>query len=382
MSDKQQKTKSTSVVKKEKKDTTIKTPSEVLVAVKVVAGAKKSKKKPVEVPAVPVVVEVPVAPVEVPKKKQKVEKKQFPSELKSEPVIGKKHKSKHVNILMSVPRVRKFMDKYGVNKHYEHTIESLIKSKTEESKLSAEDELVIKHAYESVYVPKLSKFEEYKTKVSKGLVPPGHKIFSKFVIKTESIDEKLDYVNKNKYRFSGDSATTMAVVLEHITNNIVKSAIINTVTSERSIVTIESVFSESSDKTWFPLFQDLDEFKKSKSSVIVDDKAEDDSKDDGKETSLDFYVTVIFKSVRSKLALSDKKYEAAKMGKKFREFSSQILLQLINRYNVLFKLCSDYYKCKTITGDTVMFITKMLMVDSGVVDNTLFDYVSDKLSKK
>jgi hypothetical protein len=156
----------------------------------------------------------------------------------------------------------------------------------------------------------------------------------------------------------------------------------STIVSEKSIVTIHSLFSDTSDKSWFPILKDTEEFKKLNLGAQVEDKVEEDSKEDDKETSLDFCINTIFKSVKTKLLESDKKYENVKIGKKFREFCSQLLLQLISRYNCLFKLCTEYNKCKTITDDTVLFVTRMLMVDSGVSDPLVLPFVYSKLKRK
>lgn len=297
----------------------------------------------------------------------------------------RKQKSKQNGLLMSVPRVRKFMDRYGVNKHYDKIVDVLIKSKTESVTLSAEEKDTIEQAYKLVYTPRLERYNEYQSKLSAGTITSGHKKYKSvvnFKPRTDSVEEKVDVVNKLKYRFSSSSTVALSAVLEYITHGIVKSAIMSTIVSEKSIVTIHSLFSDISDKSWFPILKDTEEFKKFNLSAQVEDKVEEDSKEDDKETSLDFCINTIFKSVKTKLLETDKKYENVKIGKKFREFCSQLLLQLISRYNCLFKLCTEYNKCKTITDDTVLFVTRMLMVDSGVSDPLVLPFVYSKLKRK
>ena len=322
-------------------------------------------------------------------KKQKVEQKVEQVDVKAvdsgTQKQERKQKSKQNGLLMSVPRVRKFMDRYGINKHYDKIVDVLIKSKTESVTLSAEEKETIEQAYKLVYTPKLERYNEYQSKLSAGTITSGHKKYKSvvnFKPRTDSVEEKVDVVNKLKYRFSSSSTVALSAVLEYITHGIVKSAIMSTIVSEKSIVTIHSLFSDTSDKSWFPILKDTEEFKKLNLGVQVEDKVEEDSKEDDKETSLDFCINTIFKSVKTKLLESDKKYENVKIGKKFREFCSQLLLQLISRYNCLFKLCTEYNKCKTITDDTVLFVTRMLMVDSGVSDPLVLPFVYSKLKRK
>jgi len=260
--------------------------------------------------------------------------------------------SKATKTQLSIPRVRKFIDKCGINKEIEL---ACVELKSDSKTLSSHTSNLVSTAYEQVYVPRLEKFKNGKLK--------------EFKEKTESVAEKIEFVSKMRYRFSGDSVHTLTSVLDIVVSDILKLAMKETIDKKKAIIQVSHVNVEELAKLpTYPLIKNLPII--STLNDVAPEVSEPEDNKSQSETSFEFYVNAICKNLRDTIAQSSPDYSSIRVSKAIRKFCSDLVIQLIDRVIPLLKLYMKSNNTKTINTNIVKFIFQYILVDSGVdVDN-------------
>jgi histone H3/H4 len=304
--------------------------------------------------------------------------------------------SKLIGINLSVSRVRKHVDKNNVNADIESACCELKALQALESKggvvdlntLSAETVALVNKAYSQIYDVRKKKHEALKTRL--GGDPTNTKTLGVFNEKTETLAEKIDYVSKLRCRFSNDASVVLSSALDYVVQDIVRTAMVQARSSGKAIIQVHHVVDkEFSSVGVYPLVNCLDVVKKALNVKVPvdgeDDKDNDKSVDtddvfdDKHDSTFEFYINLICKSVKTKLVEEDEAYAPIRISKHIRKFCSDVVIQLIERISPLIKLYAATARVKTVNDDVIKFIFEFLLLDAGGCSKEFTTFMEERL---
>jgi histone H3/H4 len=328
------------------------------------------------------------------------------NEVKNDAIAEKtsrKQTSKMIGINLSVSRVRKHVDKNNVNADIEAACSELKSLRALEvagetvdhSTLSKETVAIVNKAYMQIYNVRKNKHEALKTRSDNPT--DGKNEMEEFPSKTESLTEKIEYVSKLRCRFSSDASVVLASALDYVVQELVKTAMMRAQSQGKAIIQVQHVVQgDFANLGVYSLVNKLDVVQKAlrnenesvEEEGNEDDKKEDDKKegneddkkegneddkkegneddeDDKKDSTFEFYIKLICKSVKAKLVEKDISFTSIRISKNISKFCSDVVIQLIERISPLIKLYTTTAKVKTVNDDVIMFIFKFLLLDAG-----------------
>jgi histone H3/H4 len=350
----------------------------------------------------------------VPKKEKA--KDVVPKKEKAKDVVPKKEKAKDVvpkavndektsrqqisrliGINLSVSRVRKHVDKNNVNVDIESActeLKALLALETEGktpdfNTVSDMTNALVERAYSQIYDVRKNKYNTLKERLSAGKNAGDAKkltMLGEFPVKTETLTEKIEYVSKLRCRFSNDASVVLSSVLDYVVQDLVRTAMIHARKSGKAIIQVQHVVQcDFKSVSVYPMVNTLDVVQKALQVDHPDDDCDDDKTDNTEEddekheSTFEFYINLICKSVKNKLVESDESYNTIRISKHIRKFCSDVVIQLIERISPLIKLYSTTAKVKTVNDDVIMFIFKFLMLDAGGCPNELCTFVQERI---
>jgi histone H3/H4 len=304
--------------------------------------------------------------------------------------------SKLIGINLSVSRVRKHVDKNNVNADIEaaccelkalHALESK-GDVVDHSTLSVETVAIVNKAYSQIYDVRKSKYEALKARL--GGDPTNTKPLGVFHEKTETLAEKIDYVSKLRCRFSNDASVVLSSALDYVVQDIVRTAMVRARSSGKAIIQVHHVVdNDFSSVGVYPLVHCLDAVQKALNVKEHVDGEEDKDNDKGVDTdevfddkhdsTFEFYINLICKSVKAKLVAEDETYAPIRISKHIRKFCSDVVIQLIERISPLIKLYAATAKVKTVNDDVIKFIFEFLLLDAGGCSNEFTSFMVERL---
>jgi hypothetical protein len=305
--------------------------------------------------------------------------------------------SKLIGINLSVSRVRKYVDKNNVNREVEAACQELrnaiatSKDKSfDRESLSESTKGMIAKAYSQIYEQRLAKNNATRERLTKsGSAEDAKKLKElKFHTKTETLEEALEYVSKLRCRFSNNSAVVLSSVLDYVVQDIVRTAMIQARSQGKAIIQISHVANDTFNlMSTYPLVSQLPVVEEAMRTDVADSEDADESAaepaeestNDPRDTTFEFYVNLICKSVKAQLVSKDEQYAPVRISKYIRKFCSDVVIQLIERLSPLIVLYASTTGIKTIGDEVIMFWVKALLMDAGVDSTDLFEFVHERL---
>lgn len=305
--------------------------------------------------------------------------------------------SKLIGINLSVSRVRKHVDKNNVNADIEAActeLKTLLDQekggkKADLKKLSKETAAIVEKAYLTVYEVRKAKYDALKKRLGDSKTAGDAKKLKDlkaFPVKTGTLTEKIDYVSKLRCRFSNDASVVLSSALDYVVQDLVRTAMINTRALGKAIIQVQHVVQGDFPSIGvYPLVRHLEVVQKAlhtAEEVSEDDEKTDAPEDDDDEknnSTFEFYINLICKSVKAKLVAEDETYQTIRISKHIRKFCSEVVIQLIERISPLVKLYAKTAKVKTVNDDVIEFIFKFLLLDAGVCPDGFCTFVQERL---
>lgn len=298
--------------------------------------------------------------------------------------------SKLIGINLSVSRVRKRVDKSNVNKDIEDActeLRSLLAQEAAGGALNVSDETkkTVERAYTQVYQVRQEKHNVLKERLTKSKLPNDKKRLNEleaFPVRTNTLSEQIDYVGKLRCRFSNDASVVLSSMLDYITQDLVRTAMVNAHTVGKAIIQVSHIIrNDFTTVKSYPLIGCLSVVQNARHVMDVDEeeKDDDDVHDDKNNSTFEFYVNLICKCVKAELVSENESYASIRISKNIRKFCSDVVIQLIERISPLIKLYAHTAKIKTVNDDVIKFIFQFLLIDSGSNCDEFMQFMSDRL---
>jgi hypothetical protein len=321
----------------------------------------------------------PVKPKSAPVKSAPVKS----APVKSAPVksaTDKKEKSPRrkvsalIGIYMSISRIRKYIDEKNINKAVvaaADELEPLVKDEKEgkkvKAKLSSTTSALVQEAY---------------TQMAASL-PKGKTIKS---LKEFNWQDKMECVNKMKYRFSSTAPIVLASIVDYVIRDMVRNAMTNAHNNKKAIIKISHIMENNLDSVGTKcLISSLPVVKEYSGDSSEGDNSSDGSDEDGKDEQstgdFKFYIKHICNHVKNELMEKNEEYKSIRISQEIREFCSDVAIQLIARISPLVVLYIDDTKIKTVNARVISFVFKLLITDAGCDPKPLMDFVAEKMAK-
>jgi hypothetical protein len=302
---------------------------------------------------------------------------------------------KAVGINLSVSRVRTRIDKSNVNVDVENAVSNLKACRTAAASGGAalaegkQTKAMVARAYSEVYDERKKTYDTHlaKLKASKDKADAIKlKNLPPFPVRTNTLDEKIEFVSKLRCRFSNNASVVLSSGLDYVTQELVQLAMINARKVGKAIITVDHMVGDGfTGLDVYPLVCNLPVVKaamaKNEPAGDANEAVEAEQVEDHTGSSFEFYVNIICKAVKSRLVAKNETFTPIRISKPIRKFCSDIVIELINRMSPLVKLYAGTSKLKTVNDAVIQFVFKFLLMDAGI-DTTKFDaFVANHLTK-
>lgn len=186
-------------------------------------------------------------------------------------------------------------------------------------------------------------------------------------------------VTKNKVRFNSESKIYITAFVEFIIKQLVINGTLNCIKDKKKIIQLEHAVSDIMPKfTMFPLIyttraykeystssQNSSEEDDAKSEAETEIDEEDDEKLDTTNRKLQFkyYVAELCRNVRMELSVEDEansKYNQTSVSKKFNQFCSDVIIELLQRFGKILKEEVVTRDVKTVNYSIITALVKIV----------------------
>lgn len=295
---------------------------------------------------------------------------------------SRKQMSTVLDIDMSTSRARNYLDKYNINADVESALAELRAKKAGDKKaLSAKTESLVKRAYDEVYTPRKERHDSAVAK-AKGNAKKLKELGDS-PVKNNTVDEQIDYVSKLRWRFSNDSKIVLATALDFVIQKLAESAMVNARNAGKAIIHLRHVFEgDCQSMAVYPL---VDRLAITQDVLSAENKDDEEDVDDGDDKDNDnpfdfkFYIQQKCKRVKTELTKKNETYNRIRISSKFKEDCSEIVVQLIKRLSPLIELFATTSDIKTVNDKVIMFVFKMILLDSGVCCKEFDEYINGRV---
>ena len=321
-------------------------------------------------------------PVEVKKDGVKqVKSKPVKEEVKTS-TESRKNVSSSAGINLSVPRVRRHVDKGNINQHIEKACVEIkglsadATSTVDINTLSNDTKKIVEQAYSEVYEHRKKKNDVIIDKLKNSKKPEDVKkvdMLNKSLVKPTTISDVVDMISKMRCRFSTCSTIVLSSALDYVITQLITNSMYNVQSDGKAIIQISHMLNENVKKLdVYPLIHNLDTVQKNSTTHQQEERVDDGNNENENENesndnsaNFKFYVNLIYKSVKNGLVESDDKYKNIRISKDISKLCSDIVIELIERMSPLIVLYTNTNNVKTVNDDTIKFILNFIMTDAG-----------------
>jgi len=191
----------------------------------------------------------------------------------------------------------------------------------------------------------------------------------------------VDFLSKQKYKFSKTSFKVISVFLDLLVEDITLNVMDEIVKNKKSIINTKYVFNElSSNSKLYTLYNTLPTYMNEKNKNVSSEETTDETHDEEDSTesndsniNFEFYV----KKICNKLKKQKDEYEKIKVSKNFQKFCSNLILDFLDTIQPITIILLDVMTTKTITNVVFETVLKLQLYN-----NPNSDEIMNELKKR
>jgi hypothetical protein len=361
------------------------------------ARAPKAKKQQAAAPAQPA-----PPPEPVPELPQNGNSNGNGVDHKDDEEASRRQISQVLGLEFAPSRVRKLIDKKGVNSSYGSAIEELtaaIAAKTPFEQLSEKTRTVAAETAKEHYDAELKKYNTKYTSLMKSDAAAAAKLAKP--AQAATLQEYVDALSSARCRFSQDTAIALTAALEFVAKQLIRAALIECDNNAPTMIKPASLFTPSmQEQPYYCLIRGLPVVKKTIADLKkppenfaeapaapavqeVKDAVPAATKKAVAQEGFKFYVLNIFRSMKAELAAEKGKpaFNDYRVSEQVKVICSDIVTQLGLRVARHVEMFIEQTGGKTINCEIIDYVFKVWMTDAEVDYEPMKKFIDDVLAK-
>ena len=305
--------------------------------------------------------------------------------------------TERLDLILPIPRIRGYADRNGINLSVDIATSELKSHKGKKRvKLSEETTKVVEQAYAEVYEALKAQDLRTRERLAAGDNDDHKKLkaMPDFPKKTNTIDEKLEYVSKLHCRFSSTSIVVLASALNFAVEKFANAIVLATKADGKALMKETHALQGLENSGLAALAERLPCVAKVAEELAAppDEKEEGElaenleklNLDDTKKKTPHFntYIAKIFNKIK---ATNEEEYQSIRQSTFIKEFLSDVIIDLIRRVMGLVKLhvASTHKKpvTKSVSQEAMLCVFKGLLIDAGIDPAPMCTYIDERLAK-